>query len=180
MLLKNLKDKKEIKVKRIDYNFIPNDEIIKKFENGLKENGFKILNIQEFALGREYTLYKEGKTTHRYAMASWHKTEEEKDAFLKDITDTCDLPVLESYRDNEYIYIVTNGSKTYYTLRLNNPIRDRVINGKLVLRSNDYYFEYVKDGEAHRIYGNKINKSQLLDTGITIKDKYANIYYEFI
>lgn len=180
MLLKDLKDKKEFKVKRIDYNFIPNNEIIKNFEKELKKNNLKILHIQEVSNTREYTLYKDGEFTHRYTMASWRKTEKEKDDFLKDITEACDLPVLKSYRDDEYIYIVTNGSKVYYTLRLNNPIRDRVVNGKLVFRSNDYYFEYVKDDVTHRIYGDKINKNQLSDTGITIKDKHANIYYEFI
>ena len=180
MLLKDLKAMKEIKVQRIDYNFTPDSEIIEKFENELKENDLKILEVKESGNLREYVLYRDGEFTHRYAMASWHKTEEEKDSFLADIVKESELPVIKSYRDDEFIYIVTNGSKVYYTLRLNNQNRDKVIDGKLVFRSNDYYFEYVKNGEIHKMYGDKINKEQLSDDGITIKNEYVNVYYKFI
>ena len=42
MLLKDLKAMKEIKVQRIDNNFIPDNEIIENFEKQVKNEGLEI------------------------------------------------------------------------------------------------------------------------------------------
>ena len=180
MLLKDLKAMKEIKVQRIDNNFIPDNEIIENFEKQVKNEGLEILDVKESGTNREYVLFKSGEYTHKYALASWHKTDEEKDNFLKDIVSEIDLKVIKSYRDDEFIYIVTDGSKIYYTLRLNSPDRQKVLNGMLVIRSNDYYFEYInKENRVCKMFGDVIKKEQLLNDRIVIKNKYVNVEYIF-
>ena len=100
MLLKDLKAMKEIKVQRIDDDFIPDNEIIENFEKQVKNEGLEILDVKESGTNREYVLFKSGEYTHKYALASWHKTDEEKDNFLKDIVSEIDLKVIKSYRDD--------------------------------------------------------------------------------
>ena len=72
MLLKDLKAMKEIKVQRIDNNFIPDNEIIENFEKQVKNEGLEILDVKESDTNREYVLFKSGEYTHKYALASWH------------------------------------------------------------------------------------------------------------
>lgn len=163
--LTELKNRKQVKAKRIDNNFVTDAEKIEQFENQVKLENLQILDKQKIGNHIEYTLLKACECVHKYSYASWHETEEQKEEFLQDIVNRCDLPVIKSYRDNEFVYIVTDGQKSYFNIALNNPTRAKVMDGMLVFRSNDYYFQY----ENGKIYGDVLRASQIQDNKIIIK-----------
>lgn len=178
--LKELKERKQVRAKRINHNFIPDEERIANFENRVKAENLQILEKEQHGQHIDYVLLKAGEHVYKFNFASWHQTEEEKEEFLQDIIKRCDLPVLRSYRDNEFAYVVTDGEKIYYTLALNNPKQQKEIDGTLYFRSNDYYFEFITKNpiRLERTYGDVLRANQIQDNKIIVKlgDK-INIEY---
>lgn len=175
--LKELKERKQVKAKRIDYNFIEDAEIIKNFEDKAKQEDLQIIEKKQIGNYIEYVLYQAGECEHKFSFASWDNTDELKDKFLQDIIDRCDLPVIKSYRDNDFAYLVTDGRKVFYTLRLNILGRKRVASGVLTIRSKDYIF--TDDATQTDLYGSELKASQIEDNKIVIKNDnmHVNVVY---
>lgn len=168
--LTELKNRKQVKVKRIDNNFVTDEEKIKNFEDYVKSQNLEILEKQPAGQHIDYTLLDARECEHKYSYASWHETEEQKEEFLQEIIERCDLPVVSSRKDDKFVYVITKGSKIFYTVTLNNPDRKRVMDGILVFRSNDYYFQYMNEsGEVKKVYGDVLRASQIQDNKIIIK-----------
>lgn len=168
--LTELKNRKQVKVKRIDNNFVTDEEKIKNFEDYVKSQNLEILEKQPVGQHIEYTLFDAKECEHKYSYASWDKTEQQKENFLQEIIERCDLPVVSSRKDDNFVYITTKGSKIFYTVTLNNPDRKKVMDGILVFRSNDYYFQYVNEsGQVKKVYGDVLRASQIQDNKIIIK-----------
>ena len=178
--LKELKERKQVNAVRIDNNFISDEERIKNFENQVKAKNLQILEKEQHGQHIDYVLLKSGEHEYKFNFASWHQTEKEKEEFLQDIINRCDLPVLRSYRDNEFAYVITDGEKIYYTIVLNNPKQQKEIAGTLYFRSNDYYFEFMGKNpiRLERFYGDVLRANQIQDNKIIVKlgDK-VNIEY---
>ena len=139
--LTELKNRKQVKVKRIDNNFVTDEEKIKNFEDYVKSQNLQIINKRQNGNHMEYELLKSGEKVNRFAYASWHETDAQKDEFLQDIINQIDLPIVKSYRDEKFVYIVTDGEKIFFDVILNNPDKHRIMDGLLIFRSNDFYFQ---------------------------------------
>ena len=98
---------------------------------------------------------------------------------MQDIINQIDLPIVKSYRDENFVYIVTDGEKIFFDVILNNPDKHRIMDGLLVFRSNDYYFQYTdSNNNVKKIFGDVLKASQIQDNKIIVKlgDK-VNIEY---
>lgn len=177
--LTELKNRKQVKASRIDFNFIEDAEKIANFENQVKAENLQIINKRQNGNHMEYELLKSGEKVNKFAYASWHETDAQKDEFLQDIINQIDLPIIKSYRDENFVYIVTDGEKIFFDVILNNPDKHRIMDGLLVFRSNDYYFQYTdSNNNVKKIFGDVIKASQIQDNKIIVKlgDK-VNIEY---
>lgn len=168
--LKELKERKQVKVKRIDNNFVTDEEKIKNFEDYVKSQNLQIINKRQNGNHMEYELLKSGEKVNRFAYASWHETDAQKDEFLQDIINQIDLPIVKSYRDEKFVYIVTDGEKIFFDVILNNPDKHRIMDGLLIFRSNDYYFQYIdSNNNVKKIFGDVLKASQIQDNKIIVK-----------
>jgi len=181
--LKELKERKQVKASRIDYNFVSNEEKIANFENQVKAENLEIAEKEKVNNNIEYVLIKHEETEHKFSMASWHETDGQKDEFMQECADRIEksgLKVLNKYRDNDFVYVVTDANRIYFTVPLNNPDRKKEMDGILVFRSNDYYFQYVNDNnEVKKVYGD-ISAKNIHDNKLIFKDDEWNLNLEYI
>lgn len=67
------------------------------------------------------------------------------------------------------LHAIVQGDEVYYNLTLNKTIQEKETKGNIVMRSNDYYFEFTdKKGETHKLYGDMFKKDMIQDNKINL------------
>lgn len=175
--LKELKDKKEFTVTRIDKEFISNEEIIRQAQEETKKYGYTITFGKRNGNYQECVLFNKDKIeTLRYYMGS-NNTEEEKQKFINDILNKQDRQVLKHYIEDNDLCIEVQGEKLYHSLRLNPPYMKETLKGKIILRSKDYIFEFTDDdNNIHKLYSSSNLKASMLQDNKIVVENYPIEY----
>lgn len=172
--LKELKDKKEFNVTRIDKEFISNEDVILNFEKQVIDMGYKITDKQVKGNAVNYVILNPNAVEElRYYMGSNPDVEE----FTKSILNKQTREVLSHHVEDNDLYVKVQGEEFYHSLWLKNSYLKKEMNGKIVLRSKDYYFEYTdEDNKVHKLYSSSSLKASMIQDNKIVVENYPIEY----
>lgn len=171
--LKELKDKKEFNVTRVDKEFISNEDVMLNFEKQVIDMGYKITDKEIKGNAVNYVILNPNAVEEvRYYMGS-----NDVEEFTKDILSKQTRQVLSHHVEDKDLYVEVQGEEFYHSLWLKSNYMKKEMNGKIVVRSKDYYFEFTDDeNNIHKLYSSSNLKASMLQDNKIVVENYPIEY----
>lgn len=169
--IKELKEKKEVQVTRVDNNFIDNSDIINNFEEQAKQNNYEVVEKKLNSDYMEYVLNNPNEVnTIKYYVGSDNE-------LISRLLSEQTQPVIKHEVKEDFLYITVKGRSVYFNLRLNASYMKKQLQGKLVFRSKDYYFEFIdEDNKKQQFFSSHDLKANMLQDNKIILKEYGLEY----
>lgn len=172
--LKELKEKKEFNVTRVDKEFMSNEDLMLIFEKEVIDAGYKITDKQVKGSAVNYVIFNPNTVEElRYYMGSKPDVEE----FTKTILNKQTREVLSHHVEDNDLYVKVRGEEVHHSLLLKSSYLKKEMDGKIVLRSKDYYFEYTdEDNKVHKLYSSSSLKASMIQDNKIVVEDYSVEY----
>lgn len=168
--VRELKARKEVQVTRVDNNFINNTDIINSFEEQAKQNNYEVLEKKLNDNYMEYVLI----NPNEEDIIKYYVKDNNS---INDILSKQTQPIIKHEVKEEFLYITVKGRKVYFNLRLNKSYMKKQLQGKLVFRSKDYYFEFTdEENKVQKFYSSHDLKANMIKDNKIVIEEYGLEY----